>query len=630
MLKPAALLCLVCCASAFTFGAESWWPANDTENVKRSGAWQWTSHRYAAEHALVTVEDGAALELSYEGRALVLCLDTLTPPNYGRPELGALEVFVDGAKVRTVRPRAEANEFVLFRSGDAGRRHVRIVHRRDDAGAGCRIRGFRIITGASGDLSVVLSGEQNSALVDVRAVLTRSGGVVRDALVRNWLTGECRLAGLTPGAGYSLEVRAAGWKTWRTENITIAAGEETRLPPIFLPREGDVALDAFKFPALGRPVVRRPGETFRARFEARQAEIPAVRLVRRHGPATISRRCTFEDDRGAAFYYHREGTIALPADMPPGVYDLEVAIADPRGARTLVSRRSVSVVDEFPPEPVFFAFGHLDTWGQYQAEYLEQLAALANLIAPDMVLDANEANPAYAAGALAALEVPFVVNFGNHRGPEPGPWFGEPIGIVDFGRAFTVLNFGRAWDTETAGADALLSARSATRLKIVNAFESNAPIREFLDRHRVALIHYAHGPGPVIGTMGATPTVRVGKTNSESFRVIRFSGGRPTSYTYRGHATAPIPFRRGAPPPLRVAFEPANDGSHRRVTARPVNDLEESFPNARLVFVMPRGAYRATGGRIERAVDSDDARYTVLTVRFDAGARASGAVTIEP
>ena len=52
--------------------------------------------------------------------------------------------------------------------------------------------------------------------------------------------------------------------------------------------------------------------------------------------------------------------------------------------------------------------------------------------------------------------------------------------------------------------------------------------------------------------IGATPTVRVGKVNSESFRLIRFDAGRPGGYTYRGHATAAIAFpRRGAVPGFR-------------------------------------------------------------------------------
>lgn len=322
--------------------------------------------------------------------------------------------------------------------------------------------------------------------------------------------------------------------------------------------------------------------------------------------------------------------MSLPADAPPGTYDVEVEIADARGARTLRSPRAVSVVAAFPAEPVFVSWGHLDTWGQEQAEYLGRLVAIANLLAPDLVLVSNEANPAYAAGALHGLEMPFVINFGNHRGPEPGPWFGDPVGAVDFGTAFTVVNFGRPWDRDFSEADRLFGERRETRIRILNAYEANAPVREFLDRHGIPLLHYAHGPGPAVATVGATPTIRVGKVNSESFRVIRFRDGRPVSYTYRGHATAPIPFPRRGRAPLGLGFEPANDGRHSAVTARFHNELEEAFPGARAVFVMPRGSYRASGGRIEQAIASDDGRFTVVTVRFDLPARGSGAIVVQP
>jgi hypothetical protein len=308
---------------------------------------------------------------------------------------------------------------------------VRVVHRSDGGGLGARIRGFRLLTEPSGDLTFVLNGEKNGALVDVRAILTRQGGVVRDGLVRNWLTGASRLGGLPAGGNYVLELRAAGWKTFRSGSIAIQPGEETILTPVYLARERDVPQDAFTFPVYGYAAVRRPGGAFRGRFEGQKAEIRSVRLVRRAGPAVISRSCDFEEDKAAAFYYHREGVVSIPALTPAGTYDLEVTLVDQRGPRTLVSPRSVAVVGEYAADPVFVSWGHLDTWGQYQAEYVGQLAEIANLLAADMVLVSNEGNPAYAAGALYGLEMPFVINFGNHRGPDPGPWFGPPVGAVD-------------------------------------------------------------------------------------------------------------------------------------------------------------------------------------------------------
>ncbi|MDP3073664.1 MAG: hypothetical protein Q8N18_25495 [Opitutaceae bacterium] len=133
------------------WGQTSEWAANDSTRVERSGAWTWTSHRFAATRAFATVEEGAALEVSCRGRGLVLGLDTLTPPNnYGPPDLGLLEVFVDGVKTRDVRPRVEDREVVLLRSAVDEAHRVRVVHRRDGTGVGCRVTGFRVLTGAFG------------------------------------------------------------------------------------------------------------------------------------------------------------------------------------------------------------------------------------------------------------------------------------------------------------------------------------------------------------------------------------------------------------------------------------------------------------------------------------------------
>ncbi len=605
--------------------------ANDAAKVARQGAWVWNSHRYAKEGALATNEDGAELRFDFQGQCLVLCLDTLTPPNeYGPPELGLLEVFIDGKRHVIVRPRVEDRDVVLLRSAATESHAVRIVHRADGRQTGCRINGFRMMSRPAGDLALTLSGEQNGALIDVRATVSRGGQVVRDVLCRNWLTGQVRLAGLPAASDYIVELRASGWVTRRIENVTVVVGKEQTLAPVFLRREWDVPEDSFRFPAFGRAVVRLPTESFRVRFRDRASRIERVRMTRRQGPATISRVCPFVEDKAAAYYFHREGTVTLPKDVPEGAYDLEITLAGPGTVETiLISRRCVTVVHRLPEDPLMFSFGHLDTWGQHQAEYLSRMVELANIVAPDVVLISNEANPAYVAGALYGLEAPFVVNFGGHRGPEPRAWFGESVGVLDFGSRLTILNFGRTWDTGTLDADALLSERAAVPCKVINAFEPNAPI-EFLDRHRIALIHDAHGPGPDVMTLGAGPTLRVGKANSASFRVLRFKGDRPVSYTYKNQKTAPIPFGREAPLPLRLSYDFPNDGSAPGGNVHFINELDEQFTRARAFLVLRKGAYLAEGGTIDAAIDSDDGRFTVLTVRFDVAPRSEGVVRVRP
>ena len=153
----------------------------------------------------------------------------------------------------------------------------------------------------------------------------------------------------------------------------------------------------------GQLAIRQPGGTFRARFLGFDTVINEVRLTRRVGPAVISRKLSFKEDVAAKHYYDREIIATLPADMPPGAYDLSVQVTGGRRTGICRSPRSVHVVRHWPKDPVLVTFGHLDTSAQYQAEYLERLADMANLIAPDLVLNSNAVNPAYISGALARL-----------------------------------------------------------------------------------------------------------------------------------------------------------------------------------------------------------------------------------
>ncbi len=619
-----------CAATPPPPAPEDWIPAADASLVRREGAWAAARHRYAAADALVTREDGAALEVTFRGGGLAVAFDSLTVPSYGRPEGGAIEVAIDGRPAGAVRPLDAANEVALARGLSDGNHRARLVHRSVDGVLGCRILGFRVLPLESADLSFVVTGDALGELVDVRAVVRRDGRVVRNALARNWRTGECRLTALPSGARLDVEIVASGWTAARRDGIVLEPGREARLAPISLAREEDVPPQQVRFPSLGHPVVRRPGETFRARLEAYEARIEKLRVVRRCGPALVSRICPFRDDPAAGYYYYKEGTVTLPDDVPPGLYDLEVELTAGRGSFRRISRRSVHVVSEYPRDPVFLSVGHLDTWGQTQAEYLARVVEMANLLGVDMVLVSNEVNAAYVAGALYRLDVPFVVNFGNHQVYGHERWFGEPVGAVDLGPGLSVLNFGPAWDSDFSALEKLLAARAAVPCKVLNAFEPNAPVADLLDRYRIRLIHDGHGPEPKVERLGATPTLRVGKVNSESFRLLRFKGAEPVSATYRGQPDAAIPFRRDETAPVRARVEPADDGTHARLTAVVVNDLDEPVPGARLTFVLPSGDYRVRGARPEASLKSDDGRFTLLTVRLDLPARREATVTVEP
>lgn len=603
--------------------SKEWISALDTVRVQQSGTWWESQFRYARTACLETEDNGAALTFEFTGTGVALGLGQHAVSAYGRPSLGKLIVTVDDGGPRILYPGNEAREVVLARELTLRKHRVRVEHLQNKGETGCRISGFRVLAEHSGELSFVLNGEENGFFVDARAVIRQGGQIVRNTLVRNWLSGACRLTGLPAGKGYSLELIAYGWASQKIEEIAIQKGKETRLPPVYLHRNPETRPQGVRFPVLGHPAIRQPGESFRVRLGAYDHTIGQVKLSRRVGPATISRTVTFEEDPSAKFYYDREGTVKLPQDIPPGLYDLSIRVSGSRGDFTQQSPRSLYVVRDYPKDPVFMTFGHLDTQGQYQAEYERQLAEVANLIAPDMVLISNAVNPAYISGSHLILEMPYAITFGNHQFYGHERWYGDQVGIIDYGPDLCILNFGHPWHVDLSQANALLSSRAKAKIKIINAFEHNAPVETFLDNHRIKLIHDAHGPGEKVMFIGATPTTRVGKINSSSFRVVHFKDGHVTSATYRGDAVAPIPFDRAGPPPLSVAYDPGNDGKHDRVTATVTNMLEDAFPGCRVTFVLPAGVYAMDGGHLEAATTSDDERYTVLTVRVDAPAKGT-------
>ena len=600
--------------------SSAWIDATDEMQVKRTGDWRRTSFRYSHASHLQTSTHAAALDLRFQGTGIAVRLANNAVPAYGVPNLGRIQARIDDGDPIVIEPRSDALEVILVRGLTNGEHALHIEHRQREDGSGCRIEGLHIFDSPTGDLQFTINGEDNAFLVEARAIVTEGDRVVRNTLVRNWLSGRCRLVGLPPGDGYALTISAAGWRSVTVENIMIAKNESTTLPAIYLNRDQATRNTGCRFPALNRPAIRKPSQSFRARFHGYRATIDEVGLRRSVGPAVISRNLRFEEDESAAFYYDREIVAHLPEDMPPGLYDLSVTVSYNSRPSIRRSPRCVHVVQSFPTDPVLVTFGHLDTSSQYQAEYLERIATMANLIGPDLVLDSNAVNPAYICGALTRLQMPYVVNFGNHRFHGHEKWYGDQVGIVDFGPNVCILNFGHPWHVDRSKAEALLAGRRSVVCKIINAFEQNAPI-EFVDRHGVRMIHDAHGTGERVMNFGKTPTVRVGKVNAVSFRVVRFEKTRVASCTYDGHKTDPIPFGREEKPPLRSTFTPANDGTHESLKATVTNDYADGFPNCRLTFVLPRGDYVVDGGRIESAIASDGGRFSVLSVRCDVPAR---------
>ncbi|MGZ0174492.1 MAG: hypothetical protein ACKVHE_33745, partial [Planctomycetales bacterium] len=185
--------------------------ALDKQRVKRTGNWDESRFRFAAARAASTTEDRAALEYAFDGTGVAVRLGGHNVPAYGSPNLGSLVVTVDGGSPQKLTPRSLPREVVLAERLPPGSHQIRVEHRQDGDGAGCRIESFLAWNEPRGELRFRVNGDANTHLVDCRAIVRRGDIVVRDSLARNWLTGQCSLTGLEPGDDYSLEVRAVGW-----------------------------------------------------------------------------------------------------------------------------------------------------------------------------------------------------------------------------------------------------------------------------------------------------------------------------------------------------------------------------------------------------------------------------------
>ncbi|MEC7566033.1 MAG: carboxypeptidase-like regulatory domain-containing protein, partial [Planctomycetota bacterium] len=502
---------------------------------------------------------------------------------------------------------------------------LELRHLGDANGIGCRIEGCFAFTATPGTVQGYVTGQRSQFLTDCRITLLQNTQEIRSAISRNWLAGTYSL--LAPaGDNYQLRIAAAGWTTFTSEAFSITRDSNTVLPHTFLNRTPDTTAYRFRFPRLNQQAIQKAGDTFAARFLGFSATIEYVRITRRIGKHVISRNLDFQEQKEHAHYYDRQVLATLPGDTPPGIYDLEISIHGDQRTSICRSPRAVAVVKDHPHDPVLVTWGHLDTSGQFQAEYLQRLCAMTNLIAPDMVLSSNCVNPAYIAGAMSTLRSPYLVNFGNHQVPGHSHWYGSTVQIVPLTPKINVLNYGQPWFHGTEQAQGLLQKHPHAEFNLINGFESNAPV-EFLNTNKVRLIHDAHGVGSKAMIIPGTRTQRVGKVNSISFRVVRFKDGFVESCTYDNHPTAAIPFDRHQQPPLRVDYDLQQTGH----VASIVNELKMDFSQAKVRFLVPAGhVYQSSAGEIQTAALSDDKRILEVVVGVDIPRESAITVTLSP
>ncbi len=676
-----------------------WILIDDERRITRHGDWElggggsdrMARNRYCWPQHLRTDAPGAKLELKFEGVGIVLVLHTPRTPAYGPREGpdsvshwvdGLLRARIDEGEPIDIRHNDEPLEVVLADNLAPGQHRLMLEHVRN----GCTLLGFRVLQEPAGHLESRVIGENPEHLFDVRISVWRGAELIRTWLHRNWLCNRVAVTGLPPGKDYRVRIEAVGWETWEQAGIRVVAGQTTELGDpasgsdkenrILLRQHPSTMRGPLLFPAIGNPAIRLAGESIQIESSAESWTKASLtrNLISLVGPSPQNESCGAVVTRQARIEGH---VLRLPEEIPAGLYDLHLIT---KSGESVVSPRSVMIRETLPEEDLtILTWGHTDTWGQLQAEFEQALVSVANIIGPDLVLVSNSVNAAYIAGAMAELDAPYLINFGNHRLQGHERWYGRQVGVLDLGPRMSVFNFGHPWGKGETSPDQsfdqngsqspvsrsphpgnlnaqdwqaaqkrlhqLVMDRREIPWKIVNAYEGNAPV-EWLNQHEIRLIHAAHGGQiPKVGTIAGTSTMHVGKRTASSFRIVRMVDGQVASAT-----NPPLELARviseevpSVPaPPLRIvsevsplkASEGPQDGEAgtasvgTELVATVINEFPIPLNSARVIYLVPAGSYQVDRGRIERIVISDDRRWSEITVRIDLQANSHKRLTL--
>jgi hypothetical protein len=217
------------------------------------------------------------------------------------------------------------------------------------------------------------------------------------------------------------------------------------------------------------------------------------------GPVSFSR--TIRNARTGFF------SLLLPF---PGVYQIDlhamgwerhsfrVEIATP-GQVVRLSDIALSPLEPSPTQPrelddneplILVCFAHVNIWGQEAAEWLARRVDWINDQKPHVVLDANEVNPLYVAGALRTLHCPWLACSGNHS----MAGFDEALPAAH--RALTLaparfLTAGKEVQEDMAWEGVLSQFTERDKLRILCSYEPYAPAA-LLERRRVRFFFYGH------------------------------------------------------------------------------------------------------------------------------------------
>ncbi len=160
---------------------------------------------------------------------------------------------------------------------------------------------------------------------------------------------------------------------------------------------------------------------------------------------------------------------------------------------------ALSSLESSPPQPrsldeteplVLVCFAHANIWGQEAAEWLSRRVDWMNSQKPHAVLNANEVNPLYVAGALRKLCCPWLACSGNHSAAgfdEAMPAANRTLtlGPARFLTAGEEVQGNRPWER------ILSQFAEHDKLRIICSYEPYAPVALF-ERQRIRFFFYGH------------------------------------------------------------------------------------------------------------------------------------------
>jgi len=469
-------------------------------------------------------------------------------------------------------------------------------------------------TTLAGFVGTIVAADYSELFTDARVDIFQNETLIRTEYVGQPRSGTFEIFGLTAGA-YRLNIRAAGWIDATLSNLTIEGpGHRPDLGLVTLvraPRCGGEDGQDRPSPRFGNTVSVGPAESFQSLVNM-PAAIKRAQLQ--------SRFESFDLDVSASRKFPLghwndvgEATFRLPKNIPADIYDRILSFDTGRGEVRRVSEQAVCVSPSLPAEFHIAGCGHMNTWGQQTAEYLTRVADLAQLAGARTLLIANEVNPAYISGALRDLRIPYVVTQGNHTfgrweysfGPSTRAHDDGPLRIVDFGH----------WPYESWNAvEAAFRQSPEATNRVVVCYEGFAPI-SLIQEQDLDLLFDAHSDdlhADVSEFPARTFHMRAPAQESLRWIPMTHAGLSPEVKTNADVPVLTIP--RTGPPPLRTAFQFADDGTADQQVVTVTNEYPIAFPQAQIRMVLRRGTYDVTGGTIMQTFDSDDGSRTIIDV----------------